>query len=233
MRRRGFGGLVSDEQWKQLVSAASRRPFSTGQALLHQGDTGHGVYLMLSGRVRVVSDYADGTSAPLAFRACGEILGESVLAGSGRTCNATVTALSDGSTAYLTTEHFQRKIRELDLMPVLMDSTLNRQGESDQIRGQLAQLPAKRRLSAALVHLAAVFGEPIRVRRSEDRGEGQVLYIPLSQQEVGGFVGLSRTSVHYAYTQLKELGLIRIDTRYVVVLDLARLEALASGDDCV
>ena len=235
MRRRGFGGLISDEQWKQLVSSASRRPFSTGQALLHQGDTGHGVHLLLSGRVRVVSDYADGTSAPLAFRTCGEILGESVLAGGGRTCNATVTALSDGSTAYLTTEHFQRKIRELDIMPVLIDSALNRQGESDQIRGRLAQLPAQRRLSAALVHLASVFGEPLPVPRPEDQGEGQeggqALYIPLSQQEIGGFVGLSRTSVHYAYTQLKELGLIRIDTKYVVVLDLARLEALSLGDD--
>lgn len=117
MRRRGFGGLVSDEQWKQLVSEASRRPFSAGKTLLHQGVTGHGVHLMLSGRVRVVSDYADGTSAPLAFRTCGEILGESVLAGGGRTCNATVTALSGGSTAYLTTEHFQRKIRNSTSCP--------------------------------------------------------------------------------------------------------------------
>lgn len=39
MRRRGFGGLISDEQWSELVSTASRRPFSTGQALLNQGDT--------------------------------------------------------------------------------------------------------------------------------------------------------------------------------------------------
>lgn len=231
MRRRGFGGLISDEQWNEFVSTASYRPFTTGQALLNQGDTVHGVHLMLSGRVRVVSVYADGTSALLAFRTCGEILGESALAGGGRTCNATVTALSDGSMAYLTAEHFQRKLRELDLMHVLMGSTLNRQEESDQIRGRLARLPSKRRLSAALVHLAEVFGEPIPTPRSEGRKESRVLCVRLSQQEVGGFVGLSRTSVHYAYTQLKELGLIRIDTKYVVVLDLARLEALALGDD--
>lgn len=231
MRRRGFGGLISDEQWKQLVSAASHRLFSAGQVLLRQGETGHGVYLMLSGRVRVVSVYADGTSTPLAFRTCGEILGESVLAGAGRTCNATVTALCDGGTAYLSTERFQRKIRDLDLVPVLMGSALNRQGESDQIRGQVAQLPAKRRVAAVLVHLAVVFGEPVSAPGSERRGAGQTLHVPLSQAEIGGFVGLSRTSLHNVYIQLKELGLIRTDGKYVSVLDLTRLEALSLGDD--
>jgi CRP-like cAMP-binding protein len=234
MRRRGFGGLVSDERWKQLVSVASRRSFSTGQALLHQGDTGHGVHLMLSGRVRVVSAYADGTSAPLAFRTRGEILGESVLAGGGRTRNATVTALSDGSTAYLSAERFQSRLRELSLADALWDSAFQRQDESDRIRVQLARLPAERRLPAALVHLAAMLGEPTPAPLTDGPGrpgEGRLLHIPLPQQEVGGFAGLSRTSVHNAYTQLKELGLIRTGRQYVAVVDLARLEALALGDD--
>ncbi|WP_026119220.1 Crp/Fnr family transcriptional regulator [Nocardiopsis ganjiahuensis] len=234
MRRHGFGGLLSDEQWRQLISMAPRHPFSTGQALLNQGDTGQGIHLMISGRVRVVSVYADGTAAPLAFRARGEILGESVLAGGGRTCSATVTALSGGSTVYLSAERFQSRLRELGLVDVLWDSAFQRQDESDRIRVQLARLPAERRLPAALVHLAAMLGEPTSAPLTDgpDRtGEGRLLHIPLPQLEVGGFAGLSRTSVHHAYTQLKELGLIRTGRQYVVVVDLGRLEALALGAD--
>lgn len=233
MRRHGFGGLVSDERWNQLVSSAPHHPFSTGQALLNQGDTGQGIHLILSGRARVVSVYADGTSAPLAFRSCGEILGESVLAGRGRARNATVTALSDGSTVYLSAERFQSRLRELDLVHVLWESVLKRQDESDQIRLQLARLPADRRLPAALVHLAAMLGEPNQAPLTdgpERPGEGRILHIPLPQQEIGGFAGLSRTSVYNAYTQLKELGLIRTGRQYVAVVDLPRLEALALGD---
>lgn len=234
MRRHGFSGLLSDEQWNQLVSSASRRVFRSGDALLNQGDTGLGVHLVLSGRVRVVSVYADGTSAPLAFRTRGEILGEPVLAGGGRTRNATVTALCEGSTAYLPAERFQNRLRDLDLVHALWESVFQRQGESDQIRVQLARLPAERRLPAALVHLAAMLGEPTPAPLTdgpERPGQGRLLHIPLPQQEVGGFAGLSRTSVHNAYTQLKELGLIRTGRQYVAVVDLARLEALALGDE--
>lgn len=234
MRRHGFGGLLSDEQWNQLVSTAQRRSFRPGEALLNQGDQGLGVHLMLSGRARVASVYADGTSAPLAFRTYGEILGESVLAGGGRTCNATVTALSASSTAYLGAGRFQGRLRELDLVPVLWESVLSRQDESDHVRVQLARLPAERRLPAALVHLAAMLGEPTPAALTDgpgNPGEGRLLHIPLPQEEVGGFAGLSRTSVYKAYTQLKELGLIRTGRQYVAVVDLDRLEALALGDE--
>ncbi|WP_049567070.1 Crp/Fnr family transcriptional regulator [Nocardiopsis sp. SBT366] len=232
MPRHGFGELVSDELWSRLVSSAPHRPFEAGQALINQGDIGQGVHLILSGRARVESVYADGTSAPLAFRTHGEILGESVLAGGGRTRNATVTALCGGSTAYLPAERFQNRLRELNLVDALWESVFKRQDESDQIRVQLARLPAERRLPAALVHLAAMLGEPTPPPLTDgpDRpGEGRLLHIPLPQQEVGGFAGLSRTSVHNAYTQLKELGLIRTGRQYVVVVDLARLETLALG----
>lgn len=79
-----------------------------------------------------------------------------------------------------------------------------------------------------------MLGEPTPAPLTDgpDRpGEGRLLHIPLPQQEVGGFAGLSRTSVHNAYTQLKELGLIRTGRQYVAVVDLARLEALALGGD--
>ncbi|MFE9243840.1 Crp/Fnr family transcriptional regulator [Nocardiopsis sp. NPDC006938] len=234
MPRHGFGSLLTDEQWSELVSTAHRRSYGAGEALLNQGAHGLGVHLVLSGRVRVVSLYPDGTSAPLAYRTRGEILGESVLAGGGRACNATVTALAESRTAYLSAERFQTRLRELDLVSVLWQSVLNRQDESDQVRVQLARLPAERRLPAALVHLAAMLGEPAPAALTdgpERPGPGRILRIPLPQEEVGGFTGLSRTSVYKAYNQLRELGLIRTGRQFVAVVDLDRLEALAFGED--
>ncbi len=34
MSRRGFGGLVTDEQWKHLLASAVPRRFTAGDALL-------------------------------------------------------------------------------------------------------------------------------------------------------------------------------------------------------
>lgn len=91
-------------------------------------------------------------------------------------------------------------------------------------------MPAERRLPAALVHLAAMVGKPTPAPLTdgpESAGPGCFFEVPLPQQEAGGFAGLSRTFVHNAYTRLKEMGLIRTGRQYVVILDLARLEALA------
>ncbi len=64
------------------------------------------------------------------------------------------------------------------------------------------------------------------------RGRRAVLVrIPLSQQEIADFVGLSRTSVATAYTRMRQRGLIRTGRSYVAVLDMAALEALAEGGD--
>ncbi|CAL9388249.1 cAMP-activated global transcriptional regulator CRP [Nocardiopsis dassonvillei] len=234
MHRRGFGGLLTDGQWNALVSTASRIPFVEGQTLLHQGDDASGVHLVLTGRVRVVVVRADGSSVPLAFRACGEVLGESVLGGEENTRSATVTALCTGATAYLPARVFRDRLRELDLEGALWQSVLQRQGESDRLRVQQATLPADRRLPAALVQLASMLGEPTPAALTdapETPGEGRLLRVPLPQQEIADFVGLSRTSVHHAYTRLKERNLIRTGHRYVAILDLGALEALAYGED--
>lgn len=162
MRRHGFGGLLTDDQWHRLISSTPPSTFTGGQVLLRQGDTGTGVHLILDGRLRVESVYVDGTRAPLAFRSRGEILGESVLAGGEVARSATVVALTDGAAVHLPAERFQRRLEELDLVSRLWESVVRRQSESDQIRVQLSRLPAERRLPAALVHLAAMLGEPIR-----------------------------------------------------------------------
>lgn len=234
MRRRGFGGMITDVQWRQLLHGVPRRPFDAGQTLLRQGEAGVGVHLVLSGHARVVSLHEDGTAVPLAFRTCGEVLGESVLVGRDRARNATVTAMGPGSTAFLKASDFRRRLTELGLEAALWRSVLVRQDESDRIRIQQTVLPAERRLPAALLHLAAMLGEAIPAGLTDDGSslrDGRLLRIALPQREIADFVGLSRTSVHNAFTRLKEKGLIRTGRQYVAILDLPGLEAVARGED--
>lgn len=231
MSRRGFGGLVTDAQWSRLVSEGVRIPFAEGETLLGQGGTDGGVHLVLSGRTRVVSVQQDGTSVPLAFRTRGEVLGEGSLTGGER--SATVTALGATTTAFLPSERFRRLLDDLGLETAMWRSILMRQHESDQIRIQRSLLPSERRLPAALVHLAEVLGDPIPPAITdgpEAAGEGSLLRVSLTQQEIADFVGMSRTSVHLAYIRLKESGLIRTGRQYVAIRDLETLKALARGD---
>ncbi|WP_239643038.1 Crp/Fnr family transcriptional regulator, partial [Nocardiopsis alkaliphila] len=117
MHRYGFGALLADDQWDRLVHGFPVTSFVPRQVLLAQGTLGKGIHLLLNGRVRVESVYADGTADPLAFRSRGEIFGESVLAGGRLSRNATVTALSGCTTIYTLAERFQGRLKELGFAP--------------------------------------------------------------------------------------------------------------------
>ncbi len=163
---------------------------------------------MVSGPAKVVRVRADGSRVPLAFRAPGEMLGETALTGARRPRTATVTALCPSCTAFLPAPRFQRLLAELDLQAALWHSVLLHREEGN-LRVQHAALPAERRLPAALVHLASVVGEPTPVP-ARDGGSpsarGCLLRVHLSQLEIAEFAGLSRTSVHHVYTSLRERG---------------------------
>ena len=76
-------------------------------------------------------------------------------------------------------------------------------------------LEGSSRLAKRLVHLAEVFGKPVP--------GGVRIDIPLSQQQLGNMVGMSRESMNKQLKQWRHDGLIRIeDGRYV----LTNLDAL-------
>ena len=76
-------------------------------------------------------------------------------------------------------------------------------------------LEGSSRLAKRLVHLAEVFGKPVQ--------GGVMVDIPLSQQQLGNMVGMSRESMNKQLKQWRRDGLISIEEgRYV----LTNLEAL-------
>lgn len=234
MPRRGLGGLLDDREWALLLAAGSRARYSSGQALMRQGDPGSTVHLVAEGQARVVRVRADGITVPLAFRGAGEVLGEPMLLPGGGARSATVTAVGHCATAVFPVERFRRIVREHGLENALWESTLVRQMESDTLRAEQAALPVERRLPAALLYLARSLGVSTAASITDAPGRGRravLVRIPLSQQEIADFVGLSRTSVATAYTRMRQRGLIRTGRSYVAVLDMAALEALAEGGD--
>jgi lysophospholipid hydrolase len=78
-----------------------------GEVLMHQGDPGEDMHIVLSGRLRVTATQPDGSQQPIAELGSGETVGEMALV-TGEPRGATVHAVRDTQLARLTRTSFER-----------------------------------------------------------------------------------------------------------------------------
>src|SRR5436309_2273573 len=90
-----FSGL-DDDSLKSLARRSRRRTFRASEALFHEGDPGHTLYVIVSGRVKIQTNTAAGEIVHLANRGAGEQFGElSLIDGKPRMADAVTSEKSD------------------------------------------------------------------------------------------------------------------------------------------
>lgn len=224
-RRRGllqkvplFSGL-GPERLEALVVATTTRRLAAREELFHKGDAAAQVYVVASGRLKVVSTSAEGDEVLLAILDEGEVVGElPMLTGGRRT--ASVAALEPCELLALARRDFLRFLREqpeaaIELMVVLAER-LVRITEFAEDTLFLA-LPA--RLAKKLLHLAERYGE--------QGPRGTRIDLRLSQGELAELVGTTRESVNKQIRAWTGDGIVQMERGEVTILDPDRLERFA------
>ncbi len=109
---------------KGLASIATERSFKAGEYLMRQGESGIGLFILLSGKVRVEKADASGRSVELAENGPGDILGEmAVFDGSPR--SASVAASEETACLVLASWEFNAFLKAhpeaaLELLPIVV-----------------------------------------------------------------------------------------------------------------
>jgi CRP-like cAMP-binding protein len=209
-----FSGLAP-ERLEVLVGATTTRRLASREELFHKGDPAAQVYVVASGRLKVVTTSVDGDEVLFAIVDEGEVVGElPMLTGGHRT--ASVVALEPCELLALARRDFLRFLREqpeaaIELMVVLAER-LVRISEFAEDALFLA-LPA--RLAKKLLHLAERYGE--------ESGQGTRIDLRLSQGELADLVGTTRESVNKQIRAWTEDGIVRMERGEVTILDADRL----------
>jgi CRP/FNR family transcriptional regulator, cyclic AMP receptor protein len=208
-------GQLAPEELERLVAYMRlvRQPART--ILFRKGDPGTHMVVVVRGRLKVCTHSEDGKELVLNLINAGEVVGEiALLDGSDRTADAVT--LTDSDLLIL-----ERR----DLIPFLQrhpDACMRlfavlcaRLRKTSELLEEALFLEGSSRLAKRLVHLAEIFGKPVP--------GGVRIDIPLSQQQLGNMVGMSRESMNKQLKQWRHDHLIRIeDGRYV----LTNLDAL-------
>ena len=212
MARFAVLATLDDDDRRRVVKAATRRKFSRGEVLFHQGDLGGTFHLIDRGHVKISALSPTGDSATLSILGPGDGFGEQALLVPGANRTATATALEATQTLALKGDDFDDlRSRHPEVNEFLVNVLAEQVRRLSELLTEARFMSADQRISRQLVALAGVYGtdEPVD--------------IPLSQDEVAQLSGTTRPTVNRF---LQSLGDAVALTRGRIVI--ADLDAIAS-----
>lgn len=209
-----FQGLPSKEL-EQLAGIAADRRYGRGDAIFLEGDEGDGLYVVISGRVKVFKLSPDGKEQTLHLFGAGEPFGEVALL-AGRRFPANADALEESRVLFFPRDAFAGLIREnpsvaLNLLALLSVRLRRFTALIEDL--SLKEVPG--RLSAYLLYLS---------REREGQAE---LSLDVTKAQLASLLGTIPETLSRILGRMSRQGLIGLDGRRIRILDRPGLEALA------
>jgi len=182
------------------------RTFPKNTVLIHEGDTGDALFIVLTGRVKVYASNAQGREFAIAFHGPGEYVGEMTLDGGVR--SASVVTIDPTVCAIVHREQFREFIlKNPDFALHLIEKLIMRVRATTEDVKSLALTDVYGRLVRLLNTLAV----------ARDDGTAQVPE-KLTQQAIAERVGASRDMIGKLFKDLVAGGYLAIEDRTITVL---------------
>jgi CRP/FNR family transcriptional regulator, cyclic AMP receptor protein len=212
-----FWAALTEAEREAFGQRSAVRRWARGEVLFHQGDDSDWVALIQSGRVKASSHTAGGAEVVLAVRGPGALLGE-LSAVDREPRSATLQALEPVQALVMALAEFEAfLLGHARVAYLLMRMLSERLRDADRKRIEFGAQDTTGRVAARLVELAERFGE--------STPDGAIrISLPLSQDELAGWVGSSREAVSKALGVLRNAGEIRTSRLSMAILDLAALQ---------
>jgi CRP/FNR family transcriptional regulator, cyclic AMP receptor protein len=193
---------LTDAELDSINNLLAVKKFKKNEVILHEEDTSKFMYIVLSGKVKVVQITEDGREILLAIHQAGEFFGEMSFI-DGKTSPATILASEDSVINIISRDEFYSSIiTHKQVLYNLLLILCSRLRESwDKI--QLLNLKnASERLKILFYMLSNKYGETT--------SKGITLNIKLTHQEIAEMTGMARETVTRVLDKLNKEGEIAI-----------------------
>ncbi|NUQ37195.1 MAG: Crp/Fnr family transcriptional regulator [Caldilineales bacterium] len=200
---------LSAAQRQEVVQAARRQKFERDSFLFQQGDPASSLYLLLTGRLRILQVTPDGQQVLLRVITPGETFGGIVVLdhadypASARAVEDCAVLVWDRETLARLMEHCPRLA--LNALQVLADRI---QSLQDQYR-ELATERVERRLARALLRLTRQTGRRVEA--------GVLIDFPLSREDLAEMTGATLFTVSRILSGWEREGLIKTDRQRILI----------------
>lgn len=215
IRRVPLFSQLAAEQAETVANAVVKKRYKRGEVIVEQGQKSDALFIILTGRARVLSTNSRGREVILATLQVGDYIGEMSLI-DGLPHSASVRADTPTDALVLGRSEFSRCLPDPESMAhSLLRGLVHRLRDADRKIETLALVDVYGRVARVLTELA----QP---------GEGETLQIQrkLSRQDIAKMVGASREMVSRVMKGLEDRGFIqsRPDGGLVILKPTASLD---------
>jgi CRP-like cAMP-binding protein len=197
------------------------RSFEAGDLIYAAGDEARRLYVVLSGKVKLVRHTLAGQDVLLDLLAPGEFFGTLSALGEVEYPD-TARAQTACCAISIESEAFQAVMQRYPPVTLaVLDIVRGRLRSAHDVIGRLSAQPVEGRIAATILALANRMGEP---------QPGRILIqAPISRQDLADMAGTTLESASRVVSQLRKEGLIESGRQWIAILDRERLESLAEG----
>jgi CRP/FNR family cyclic AMP-dependent transcriptional regulator len=200
-------GSFPEEQLRALAAMVMRRHAPRGSVIMAEGDRIDFLYVVLSGRLKVMMGEADGKEVILSILGPGEIFGEMGLIDDGPR-SASVIAIEPCELLTVSRRDFRKcMVESYDTAMTVMRVLVRRLRAADRKIGSLAMLDVYGRVARLLLDMAeTVDGQKVVTKR-------------LTKQDIAKMVGASREMVSLVMKDLELSGYFEVRGSTIVLRD--------------
>lgn len=204
--------VLSEEELLELETHVKRRFFFRNEVVLLEEDTHHYMYIVYSGKVRVVKINSDGREQILTIRKKRDYFGEMALL-DGKTSPATVIAMETSEIGLLGKDDFDRFIENNgNLRRCIVDMLCSQLREAWMMIRIMSFDNAEMRILAVLERLQDLHGV------MDDRG--RIINVKMTHQQIANYASVTRETVTRVLNQLKKEAVIHIlDGKSILLTD--------------
>jgi CRP/FNR family cyclic AMP-dependent transcriptional regulator len=203
-----FKGLAN-EQMANLCQCTRKRRLSRGDFLFRQGEVTSTVFLTKAGKLKLVQISDDGRQTILDICGPGEVLGELSLYQSQKQSSSAV-AIEDACVCCFSREQFEALIKQDSSFALRIISYLGQKRyENMRTLREETRQTVKEKLLGMFYRFAGEYGIT--------RGNGVLIDLRITQQELADMIGSSRVMVVQALKELKAAGIVDQEKKFYIL----------------
>lgn len=196
---------LTPDTLRAIAASGVVRSFPRNTVLIHEGDTGDALFIVLSGKVKVYASNDQGKEVVIDFHGPGEYVGEMSLTGAPR--SASVMTVEPTTCAVVGRAHFREFILAYpDFALHLIEKLIDRARRATDNVKSLA--------------LSDVYGRLVRLLTTlaRDADGRQVVPEKLTQQDIAERIGASRDMISRLLKDLAAGGYLKVEGRTITLL---------------
>ena len=194
------------------------RDIPAEQAVYFEGDPGENLYLVATGKVKLMRNTLLGRDILLDILQAGEYFGHLSIM-SQDVYTETAIAQTDCCILQISAQNFEKVLnRYPEVTMKVLKAVGQRLEDSQEIIKQLSVYTVEQRIAATLIRMAKKLGE--------QKKTGILIQIPFSRQDLAAMTGTTVETVSRVMSRFSTEGLISTGRKWVAINDLERLEQI-------